>query len=40
MQNLFDSDPPFYDSPLAIGYDPANADPLGRLISIQLTKVW
>ena len=40
VQNLFDSDPPFYDSPLAIGYDPANADPLGRVISVQLTKAW
>lgn len=40
VQNLFDTDPPFYDSPLAIGYDPANADPLGRLVSLQLTKVW
>lgn len=40
VQNIFDSDPPFYDSPLAIGYDPANADPLGRLVSVQLTKVW
>ena len=40
VQNVFDSDPPFYNSPLAIGYDPANADPLGRLVSLQLTKVW
>ena len=40
VQNIFDSDPPFYDSPLAIGYDPANADPLGRLMSVQVTKVW
>lgn len=40
VQNLFDQDPPFYDNPLAIGYDPANADPLGRMISLQLTKTW
>ncbi len=40
VQNLFDADPPFYDSPLAIAYDPANADPIGRQISIQLIKAW
>jgi iron complex outermembrane receptor protein len=40
VQNLFDQDPPFYDSPLGIGYDPANADPLGRRVSLQLTRRW
>jgi outer membrane receptor protein involved in Fe transport len=40
VANLFDKDPPFYNSPLGIGYDPANADPLGRVISVQLTKAW
>nr|WP_246371140.1 TonB-dependent receptor [Phenylobacterium haematophilum] len=40
VQNLFDSDPPFYDGPTGIGYDPANADPLGRFVSLQLTKRW
>jgi iron complex outermembrane receptor protein len=40
VQNLFDAAPPFYDSPLAIGYDPANADPIGRTVSVQLTKAW
>ena len=40
VQNLFDEDPPFYDNPLAIGYDPANADPLGRMVTLQLTKAW
>lgn len=40
VQNLFDTDPPFYDNPLAIGYDPANADPIGRVVSLQLTKAW
>lgn len=40
VQNLFDKDPPFYDNPLAIGYDPANADPLGRMVSLQLSKTW
>ncbi|WP_156406074.1 TonB-dependent receptor [Phenylobacterium sp. Root700] len=40
VQNLFDADPPFYDSTAGIGYDAANADPLGRFISLQLTKRW
>lgn len=40
VQNLFDQDPPFHDSPLGIGYDPANADPLGRVVSLQLTRRW
>jgi iron complex outermembrane recepter protein len=40
VQNLFDQAPPFYDNPLAIGYDPANADPLGRMVTLQLTKAW
>lgn len=40
VQNLFDIDPPFYDGPTGIGYDPANADPLGRFVSMQLTKRW
>lgn len=40
VQNLLDTDPPFYDSPLAVGYDPANADPIGRLVAVQLSKRW
>jgi outer membrane receptor protein involved in Fe transport len=40
LQNAFDEDPPFYDSPFGVGYDPANADPLGRYLSLQLTKRW
>ena len=40
VQNVFDQDPPFYDNPLAIAYDPANADPLGRVVTLQLTKTW
>jgi outer membrane receptor protein involved in Fe transport len=40
VQNLLDTDPPFYDSPLSIAYDAANADPIGRQVSIQLTKAW
>jgi len=40
LQNVLDEDPPFYDSPFSVGYDPANADPLGRYVSLQLTKRW
>lgn len=39
-QNLFDTDPPFYDNPIGVGYDPANADPLGRVVAVVLTKRW
>ena len=40
VQNLLATDPPFYDTPQGIGYDTANADPLGRFVSLQLTKRW
>jgi outer membrane receptor protein involved in Fe transport len=40
VRNLFDRDPPFYNNPIGVGYDPENTDPLGRFISFQLTKSW
>lgn len=40
IQNLFDRDPPFVDRSLGFGYDPANADVLGRFIAVQLKKQW
>jgi len=40
VQNLFDKDPPFYDSPVGVGYDPANYEPNGRVVALQLTKAW
>ncbi len=40
VQNAFDEDPPFYDNPLGLAFDPANADPLGRTVALQLTKRW
>lgn len=42
VQNLFDVAPPFYDAPAPqnVGYDAANADPLGRMFALQLTKRW
>jgi outer membrane receptor protein involved in Fe transport len=41
--NLLDSDPPYaaYNlGLLATGYDPDNASPLGRVVSLQLTREW
>ena len=38
--NIADSWPPFYEAPQGIGYAPANANPLGRVVSFQLIKRW
>lgn len=40
IKNLFDEDPPFYNSATGDGYDAAQADPLGRVTSLQLTRRW
>nr|WP_313427333.1 TonB-dependent receptor [Brevundimonas diminuta] len=40
VRNVFDEDPPFYDGATGDGYDPAQADPLGRVVSLQLTRRW
>lgn len=40
IQNVFDRDPPFVDRSLGFGYDPANADVLGRFIALQIKKQW
>lgn len=40
VQNLTNEDPPFYDSALGLAYDPTNADPVGRVVTLQLTKRW
>jgi outer membrane receptor protein involved in Fe transport len=40
VRNLFDEAPPFYDNSQGFGYDPANADPIGRFVSLQLTRDW
>lgn len=40
IHNLLDEDPPFYDAPSGIGFDPGQANPLGRTVSFQLTKRW
>ncbi|WP_377315629.1 TonB-dependent receptor [Rhizorhabdus histidinilytica] len=40
ITNLLATDPPFVNNAGGFGYDPANADPLGRVASLQLTKRW
>lgn len=40
IDNLFDRDPPFYDSPAGVAYDAANADVRGRYLSLQLVRSW
>lgn len=40
VRNLFDRDPPFYNNTDGFAYDPANADPIGRFVSLQLTRAW
>ena len=47
VQNLFDKDPPLITTAVPAtslartsAYDSANADPLGRVIGVQLTKQW
>jgi outer membrane receptor protein involved in Fe transport len=41
IRNLFDEEPPvFLSNTFGIGYDPANADALGRFVSLSLTKQW
>jgi outer membrane receptor protein involved in Fe transport len=45
VENAFDRNPPFVTTPggdalVQVNYDAANANPLGRTISFQLTKEW
>ena len=40
VTNLFDEDPPFATTSDGLNYDPANANPLGRVLSISLSKSW
>jgi iron complex outermembrane receptor protein len=39
-RNVFNRAPPFVNRSTGIGYDPANADVLGRNLSVQVTKTW
>ena len=34
--NAFDQDPPFVNNAAGVGYDPSNADPLGRFLAVEL----
>jgi hypothetical protein len=38
--NVLDKDPPFYNNPNGVGYDPENADLVGRRVSLFLRKEW
>ena len=41
--NIFDEDPPFVNNNAlfsTIGFDPANANPLGRFVAFNITKKW
>jgi outer membrane receptor protein involved in Fe transport len=40
IRNLFDTHPPFYDNPFGFAFDGANADVIGRFVSLRLTKDW
>ncbi len=40
VRNLLDRDPPFFDGPQGLGFDPTSANALGRVIGLQLTKGW
>lgn len=39
-ENVFDEEPPFFNNPAGLGFDPTNADLLGRTVSLQLRKIW
>ncbi len=39
-ENVFDTDPPFLNNQVGIGYDQENADLTGRILSISLRKKW
>jgi hypothetical protein len=39
-ENIFNSNPPFVNNPSGIGYDNANADLMGRFVSVRLRKDW
>lgn len=40
VRNLFDAEPPFANNVPGIGYDPLNADPIGRVMSLDLRRRW
>lgn len=41
VDNLFDNDPPRFENSLqGVLYDPTNADPFGRYVSLHVIKRW
>ncbi len=40
VQNAFDADPPFVVTQSNSGFDPVNANPLGRFMSLTVTRKW
>ncbi len=40
VQNLFGEDPPFANNPLGFAFDPSNASPIGRFVSLELRHAW
>lgn len=40
VQNLFDEDPPFVNTPAGLAYDSYNADPEGRLLAFEVARKW
>jgi iron complex outermembrane receptor protein len=42
IANVFDKDPPYFTEPYFnnFGYDPTNANPYGRVVSLIFTKKW
>lgn len=40
LRNVFDRAPRFYNNSVGVGYDGANADVIGRFVSVQLTRRW
>jgi iron complex outermembrane receptor protein len=39
-QNVLNTNPPFVNNPAGVGFDPENADLIGRLLSLTLRKAW
>lgn len=40
IQNVFDTDPPFVNTPAGLAYDSYNADPEGRMLALQIVRQW
>jgi iron complex outermembrane receptor protein len=40
VQNLLNAAPPFVNNQVGYGYDPVNANALGRVVSLQVDKKW